>query len=197
MFPNKQHRDSRAICKTPPPACSDFSFQPGFWCLYLFVFHNKHQSDNYEKESRAICKTPSGFSLFPARIHEIVLPRPGAVIREQQGAGRLPQFIFLWFLYWGLYRVGFLTQRSKGQFDNDSDVFNLEISCTSSNTIHKYTHESKVRKGPFKLRRGLQRDPFHRNFLFAQTGQTRSAPWSSQSRLFFLAQCFFICFHFL
>ena len=159
------------------------------WILtfYLFVFHNKHQRDKYEKQIRAICKTPSGFSLFPAGIHEIVLPRPGAVIREQQGAGRLPQFIFLWFLYWGLYRVGFLTQRSKGHSDNDSDVDNLEISCTSSNTIHIYTHESKVRKGPFKLRRGLQRDPFHRNFLFAQTGQTRSAPWSSQSRLFFLA----------
>ena len=164
--------------------------------MFVFVFvSQQRQRDNYKKQSRAICKTPSGFSLFPARIHEIVLPRPGAVIREQQGAGRLPQFIFLWFLYWGLYRVGFLTQRSKGHSDNDSDVDNLEISCTSSNTIHKYTHESKVRKGPFKLRRGLQRDPFHRNFLFAQTGQTRSAPWSSQSRLFFLAQCFF--YHFL
>ena len=68
--------------------------------IYLFVFPNKHEVDKYEKQFMAICKTPSGFSLFPARIHEIVLPRPGAVIREQQGAGRLPQFIFLWFLYW-------------------------------------------------------------------------------------------------
>ena len=90
----------------------------------MFVFHNKHQRDNYEKESRAICKTPSGFSLFPARIHEIVLPRPGAVIREQQGAGRLPQFIFLWLSLLGLYRMDFLTQRSKGHSDNP-DVHHL------------------------------------------------------------------------
>ena len=91
----------------------------------------------------------------------------------------------------GLYRVGFLTQRSKGRSDNP-DVDNLEIVCTSSNPIHKYIHESKVRKDHFKLRRGLQRNPFHRNFLSSHK-QTRSAPWSSQRRLFF-GTLFFVLF---